>query len=85
MIQRVASLEHIITKKLSEVFNRSVEVGTETHLRDEGLDSLKTIELIVNLEIEFDIQIDDEDLLVDNFSSISKIASLLSEKYGVQE
>lgn len=42
------------------------------------------IALIVSIEVEFDIQIDDDDLLIDNFSSIKKIAILLSGKYGEQ-
>ncbi|MEK3864593.1 acyl carrier protein [Paenibacillus sp. FSL H7-0716] len=83
-IPQSALLEQLITKKLCEVFNRTVEVGSETDLRDEGLDSLKMIALIVSIEVEFDIQIDDDDLLIDNFSSIKKIAILLSGKYGEQ-
>ncbi|MFC3788058.1 acyl carrier protein [Paenibacillus sp. GCM10012307] len=76
-------MEQVISKKLSEVFNREVNFDYETDLRNEGLDSIKTIELIVNLEVEFNIQIDDQDLLIENFSRVTKIKKLLSEKYGV--
>ncbi|SDT35599.1 D-alanine--poly(phosphoribitol) ligase subunit 2 [Paenibacillaceae bacterium GAS479] len=83
-VPQVSTLEQVITKKLSEVFNRAADLDFETDLRNEGLDSIKTIEFIVNLEVEFDIQIDDQDLLVENFSTINKVTKLLSEKYGVQ-
>lgn len=83
-VPQVSMLEQVITKKLSEMLNREVSIDYETDLRKEGLDSIKTIELIVNIEVEFDIQIDDQDLLVENFSTVSKITRLLSEKYNVQ-
>lgn len=83
MTSQYSLLEQTIVEKLSEVLNKTVEVSHEADLREEGLDSIKTIALIVNLEVAFNVQIDDEDLLVENFSSIRKIASLLSEKYGV--
>ncbi|MBJ6360577.1 acyl carrier protein [Paenibacillus sp. MAHUQ-46] len=82
-IPQFSTLEQVISKKLSEVFNREVNFDYETDLRNEGLDSIKTIELIVNLEVEFNIQIDDQDLLIENFSRVTKIKKLLSEKYGV--
>ncbi|WP_336783260.1 acyl carrier protein [Paenibacillus illinoisensis] len=83
-VPQVSTLEELITNKLSEVLNRATDLDFETELRNVGLDSIKTIEFIVNLEVEFDIQIDDQDLLVENFSTINKITKLLSEKYGVQ-
>lgn len=45
-----------------------------------GLDSMKTINLVVELEEEFDIVIDDNDLLFENFSTISRIVDLISQK-----
>lgn len=45
-----------------------------------GLDSLNAIEVIVNLESEFNIQVEDEDLLLNNISTIEKLQKLV-EKY----
>ncbi|MNB80292.1 acyl carrier protein [compost metagenome] len=81
-ISHIQYLKKIINQKLNGILSKEVEPGA--NLSHEGLDSIKTIELIVNLEVEFDIQIDDQDLLIENFSSVDKIAALLSGKYGVQ-
>ncbi|WP_165861402.1 acyl carrier protein [Paenibacillus paeoniae] len=84
-VPQVSALEQVVAKKLSEVLNRATDLNFEIDLRNEGLDSIKTIEFIVNLEVEFDIEIDDQDLLVENFSTINKVTKLLSENYGVQQ
>ena len=55
-------------------------VSETADLREIGLDSITSIELIVLLENEFDISVDDEDLLIDNFNNIAKIKSLV-QKY----
>lgn len=41
------------------------------------IDSLQVVELVVKLENEFNIQIEDEDLSIDNFSSYDSIVSLV--------
>jgi acyl carrier protein len=49
-------------------------------LRDIGLNSLTSVELIVKLEEEFNITVEDDDLLLESVSTIEKIISLL-DKY----
>lgn len=44
-----------------------------------GLDSLKSVEIVVNLENEFDIIIDDEDLLVENMVTIQLLMELVNK------
>lgn len=56
-------------------------IGVEDDLIALGLDSLNSIEVIVNLECEFGIQVDDEDLLLDNIASVHLLVELL-EKYS---
>lgn len=51
-----------------------------TDLRLLGLDSLKIISLIVDIETEFDIQFMDDELIVDNFSTVDLIASQIERK-----
>jgi len=72
-----------VTKILSETINVDInelaDIKMEDDLRDWGLDSLKSIDVIVALENEFDIAIEDEDLLVDNFNTIEKIINLVKK------
>jgi acyl carrier protein len=56
------------------------EINNDTDLRNFGLNSITSIELIVKLEDEFDIAISDDDLIIDNVCTINKIVQLL-EKY----
>ncbi|WP_408895206.1 acyl carrier protein [Paenibacillus taichungensis] len=71
-----------IRKQVYAVIGREI-LDINSLLKDEGLDSVKTIELITNLETEFDFMLNDEDLLVDNFATISLIYNIMTEKYGV--
>lgn len=80
----VLNNKKLVIKTLETVLERKIVLDPNINLKDEGLDSLKTIELIVSLEEEFDIQIDDEDLIIDNFLTIGKMFNLLIEKYGIK-
>ena len=50
-----------------------------------GLDSMKTINLIVQLEEEFGIVIDEHELLFENFSTVSRIMDLIGPKINAKE
>ncbi|WP_052380444.1 phosphopantetheine-binding protein [Paenibacillus camerounensis] len=68
-----------ITEGILDILQNKNEISIECDLMNQGLDSLKTVQLIVWLEEVFDIVIDDEDLLFENFESISKISSLVKK------
>lgn len=55
-------------------------IQLDTDLYSVGMDSLLFIQLIVLLEAVYSIEIDDEDLLIERFSTINKIIHTL-EKY----
>ncbi len=59
------------------------EIGIDESLLDLGLDSIKTIELVVELEDCFDIEVDQDDLIIDNFTTISKIMELVNRYINV--
>ena len=67
-----------ITKEVLKCEN--VEIGEKDDLIELGLDSLKAIELVVGLEAEFNIMIDEDDLLIENLSTILNIRDLV-DKY----
>lgn len=82
-MKQTSSLEELITRQIKEILDREVQSDPDAELKNEGMDSISMIKLIANLEAELDFQIDDEDLLVENFSTIRKIADLLSGRYGI--
>lgn len=53
----------------------------EALLASEIVDSLGTIKIITFIEEEFDIMVDDEDILPRNFQSISAIVNLVQRKH----
>lgn len=47
------------------------------------LDSFDVITLVTEIEEEFDIQIDGEDIVPENFASISSIINLITKSGGI--
>ncbi|MGJ8633110.1 MAG: phosphopantetheine-binding protein [Luteolibacter sp.] len=72
--------ETIRTLISEQLFPLDDSVTNETDLHAEGLDSLALMQLILLLESEFNITISPEDLNRENFSSLKKIATLISKK-----
>jgi acyl carrier protein len=61
--------------------NNKVELGHDVNLFDAGIvDSAGLISFIAFIEIEFNIKIPDEDLLPENFISVSVIANYIRSK-----
>ena len=54
-------------------------IDSETLITDGLLDSLDIMNLIMKLESEFDVEIDPEDVLSDNFESVDKIVALIEK------
>jgi acyl carrier protein len=74
MEQRIKNL--ILKKILTCQENLSETV----RLREQGVTSLMFVELILMLEEEFGIEIPDEDLTPDHFSSIRRIAEYIQSR-----
>lgn len=60
--------------------SEDIELNEDTDLTALGLDSMTCVEVVVNLEEEFGVTVEEEDLLVENMASINCIKKLL-EKY----
>lgn len=54
------------------------EVTRDRDLRELGLDSLATVNLMLAIETEFDIYIPQGDMVPDNFRSVNAMATLVS-------
>ncbi len=77
-----AILETIRKFIQSEIMHGSVKgsLDPDLNLLEEGiLDSLGLQQLITFLEDKYDVAIDDEDLLPENFSTVNSIAQLISK------
>ena len=67
-----------ILSQVGEINKDEIETLTgDSDLRTIGIDSLTSIELVVNLEEAFDISIGDDDLSVDNVATINAIIELI--------
>ena len=61
----------------------SASLGDDTPLLGSVMDSLGLMQLVAFLEEEFDVEIDDADVTVDNFRTVGDIERLISQKVQV--
>ncbi len=73
-------IKEIVVTVLELSEDDAEQITEDTDLLEYGLDSMTCVEVVVNLEEEFGITVDEEDLLVENMSTIGKIKDLI-EKY----
>lgn len=64
-----------------DIVNEMVDENSTVNLADIGLNSFGFVKLVVELEKQFDNQIEDDDLILANFNSIQKIADYI-DKYN---
>lgn len=78
------TMEKIIRDLISQIVelekNVTDSIDLDTDLVEYGLNSLNAIELVVRLEEEFEIEVDDENLLIDNINTINKLMSIINNK-----
>ena len=73
MNEKVAQVLVTIKEAVSE------HLGSKSLVSEGILDSLDIMKLIVELENTFDIEIDPEDVLSDNFESVNAIVALVNK------
>lgn len=77
------NMKECVSKVLENVKEEMASHLDSTRLVSDGiLDSLDIMNLIVELESEFDIEIDPEDVLSENFESVEAIAALVEKCRG---
>lgn len=69
-----------VTNSVVKLLNLNAEVNINNSLDYYGLDSMRTIKLIVDLEETFNIVYTDEELLFENFISSAVIAEKIMSK-----
>ena len=79
-----------ITEKIRSFIMNNVLIGSDTVNLDNDdsflekgiIDSTGILELVAFIESEFDIDVKDEELIPDNFDSVSKMSTYISNKVG---
>lgn len=67
---------------LKDVLQLPEEPPYDSNLVFYGLDSITAVNLIVDIESEFQIMFDNDDLLIDNFATVEKIVNMIRAKQG---
>lgn len=70
---RRSDVINILSKALDVDINVLSQIGDDEDIGQYGLDSIKGIQAMILLEAEFDIELVDEDLLLENVNTINKI------------
>ncbi len=58
--------------------------NNDDSIKDQGMDSIKIVNLIVYIEQHFNIMFEDEEMLIDNFSTVDRITASILGKMSVQ-
>ncbi|QYR19391.1 hypothetical protein KZ483_15795 [Paenibacillus sp. sptzw28] len=60
------------------------QLKDDEQIQDAGMDSIRIINMVVQIELQYDVVFDDEELLIENFATIKAIARQIGQKLGVQ-
>lgn len=74
-------MEKFIIDKIEEITFSQVE-PTDSLWEEKILDSITIVELVVELENEFDVKVPFNEIKIDNFETVQKIAAYLKSKIG---
>ncbi len=69
-----AKVTRILVEQLGLEINEADIKSDSSLLDDVGLDSVALIRFALGLENDFDIEIDDDDLVMDNFETTGRVA-----------
>ena len=77
----VAKITDIVAQTVEEASGVRPELAADTALLEDGhLDSLTTLQVFTNLQTEFGVELDFDDLTEETFGSVQAIADLVSAR-----
>ncbi|MEK0316177.1 acyl carrier protein [Cohnella sp. 56] len=59
------------------------ELADSAPIQDAGVDSVQLINLVVQIELRYDIVFDDDEMLLENFETVAIMAQHIVRKLGV--
>ncbi|MCY9591251.1 acyl carrier protein [Paenibacillus chitinolyticus] len=71
------AMEAVIIEHVKQILPQQIEIELTTKLLETGIDSMSFIRLVVLLEEAFNIVIEDEEILLENFTSVETIRNLI--------
>lgn len=74
----------IVRSQIEHMLGGERRIGDLDPLTYHGLDSLRSVDLTLNLESRFDLVFEDEDLDFENFHSVHRIVELIAAKVGAE-
>lgn len=75
-----AEIKRIVLQEIGKIVEHSEDIGPTDELGARGLDSLRSVELTLQLEDAFGIYFEDDEIHPSNFVDIESIATLLEAK-----
>ena len=72
----IAEIQQYIEKN---ILAEGVKVDAGTNLKQAGIDSFSTVEIILFIERKFGVSIPDEKLVPDNFKTLQSLAAIVQE------
>lgn len=75
----IVKVKKIIEKKLKDMNIESMDENIN-FLETYNIDSIGLMQIVFNIESEFNIVFEEENLLIENLSTISKLADIISAK-----
>lgn len=72
----IAEIKKYIEKN---ILAEGVQITADTDLKQVGIDSFSTVEIILFIERKFGVAIPDEKLIPDNFKTLNSLAAIVLE------
>jgi len=72
----IAEIKNYIEKN---ILAEGVQIAADTDLKQVGVDSFSTVEIILFIERKFGVAIPDEKLIPDNFKTLNALAAIVLE------
>jgi acyl carrier protein len=76
-------VKEVILAILPDVSNEDLNENSD--IFSLGLDSINAMTLVSNLQDAFDIQLDTNEIIFDNFQSLATIAEMVEKKKGLKD
>ncbi|WP_285108137.1 acyl carrier protein [Paenibacillus sp. UMB4589-SE434] len=80
ILENLDKIKAEVVELINELLGESRVIGFDEDLIMFGLDSLKSIQFIVKLEDHFKIKFEIDELVLDHFSTVSKISMQVERK-----